>query len=170
MLIAVLFTIAKRWSEVKKKSVVSNSLWLHGLYSPWNSPGQNTGMGSLSLLQIFPTQWSNPGLPHCRQILYQLSHQGSPRTRRDLPKFVCTPRGGRWAQGAAAGTKAPVPCGVQSKEGSPLWVSLRNCAACEILFPILSWIRGYVLRCRIETSHLIGPWVLFFFLSPPWVP
>jgi len=36
-------------------------------------------VGSLSLLQgIFPTQGSNPGLPHCRQILYQLSHQGSP--------------------------------------------------------------------------------------------
>ena len=46
--------------------------------SPWNSPGQNTGVGSFSLLQgIFPTQGSNPGLPHCRQILYQLSHQGS---------------------------------------------------------------------------------------------
>ena len=42
--------------------------------------GQNTGVGSLSLLQgIFPTQGSNPGLPHCRQILYQLSHKGSPR-------------------------------------------------------------------------------------------
>ena len=51
----------------------------HGLYSPWNSPGQNTGVGSLSLLQgIFRTQGSNPGLPHCRQILYQLSHKGSP--------------------------------------------------------------------------------------------
>ena len=46
-----------------------------GLYSPWNSPGQNTGVNSFSLLQgIFPTQGSNPGLPHCRQILYQLSH------------------------------------------------------------------------------------------------
>ena len=43
--------------------------------SPWNSPGQNTGVGSLSLLQgIFPTQGLNSGLPHCRQILYQLSH------------------------------------------------------------------------------------------------
>ena len=54
----------------------------HGRYSPLNSPGQNTGVGSLSLLQgIFPTQGSNPGLihPHCRWILYQLSHQGSPR-------------------------------------------------------------------------------------------
>jgi len=42
----------------------------------WNSPGQNTGVGSLFLLQgIFPTQGLNPGLPHCRQILYQLSHK-----------------------------------------------------------------------------------------------
>ena len=50
------------------------------LYSPWNSPGQNTGVGSLSLLQgIFPTVVSNPGLPHCRQILYQLRHKGSLR-------------------------------------------------------------------------------------------
>ena len=55
-------------------------IWLffrpHGLYSPWNSPDQNTGVGSCSLLQgTFPTQRSNPGLPHCRWILYQLSHQ-----------------------------------------------------------------------------------------------
>ena len=60
-------------------SVVSDSLWPHGLYGQWNSPCQNTGVGNLSLLQgIFPTQGSNPGLPHCRQILYQLSHKGSP--------------------------------------------------------------------------------------------
>ena len=59
---------------------MTNSLGPHGLYSPWNSPGQNTGVGSLSLLQgIFLTQGSNPGLPHCRWILYQLSHQESPR-------------------------------------------------------------------------------------------
>jgi len=48
--------------------------------SPWNSPGQNTGVGSLSLLQgIFSTQGLSPGLPHCKQILYQLSYKGSPR-------------------------------------------------------------------------------------------
>jgi len=42
--------------------------------------GQNTGVGSLSLLQgIFPAQGLNPGLPHCRVILYQLSQKGSPR-------------------------------------------------------------------------------------------
>ena len=59
-------------------SVVSDSLQPHRLYSPWNSPGKNTGVGNLSLLQgIFPTQGSNPGLPHCRRILYQLSFQGS---------------------------------------------------------------------------------------------
>ena len=64
-------------SEGESHSVVSNSLQPHGL-SPWNSPGQNTGVGILSLLQgIFPTQGSNPGLPHCRQILCQLSHKWS---------------------------------------------------------------------------------------------
>ena len=61
----------------ESRSVVSYSLRHHGLYSPWNSPGQNTGVGTCSLLQgIFPTQGSKPGLLHCRQILYQLSHQG----------------------------------------------------------------------------------------------
>ena len=66
-------------SESEIHSVLSDSLWPHGLYSPWNSPGQNTRVGSLSILQgIFPTQGSNPGLPHCRWILYQLSHRGSP--------------------------------------------------------------------------------------------
>ena len=58
---------------------MSSSLRPHGLCSPWNSSGQDTGVGSLSLLQgIFPTQRSNRGLLHCRQILYQLSHKGSP--------------------------------------------------------------------------------------------
>ena len=56
------------------------TLWPHGLYCPWNSPGQNTGLGSVSLFQgTVPTQRSNPGLLHCRRILYQLSHKGSPR-------------------------------------------------------------------------------------------
>ena len=49
-------------------------------YSPWNSPGQNTGVGSLLFLQgIFPTQGSNPGLLQCRRILYIA------RTWQDLP-------------------------------------------------------------------------------------
>ena len=67
-------------SESETCSVVSNSLRPDGLYSPWNSPGQNTGVGSLSLLQgIFSTQGSNPGLPLCRQILYQPSLPGKPK-------------------------------------------------------------------------------------------
>ena len=57
---------------------MSNSLQPHGLHSPWNSPGQNTGAGSHSLLQgIFPTQGSNPGLARCRRLLYQLNHKGA---------------------------------------------------------------------------------------------
>ena len=65
-------------SESVSHSVMSDCLQPHGLYSPWNSPWDNTGMGRLTLLQeIFPTQGLNPGLPHCRQILYQLSHKGS---------------------------------------------------------------------------------------------
>ena len=66
--------------ETQSHKFMSDSLWSHGLYTPWNSTGQNIGVGSHSLLQgIFPTQGSNPGLTHCRQILYQLNHQGSPR-------------------------------------------------------------------------------------------
>ena len=71
----------KRMMHWKAKMKVAEScltLWTHGQYSPWNSPGQNTGGGSLSLLQgIFPAQGLNPALPQCRQILYQLSHKGS---------------------------------------------------------------------------------------------
>ena len=68
-------------------SVVSDSLQtmdytVHGILQAL----MNTGVGSLSLLQrIFPTQGSNPGLPHCRRILYQLSHKGSPRILEWVP-------------------------------------------------------------------------------------
>ena len=56
---------------------------------PWNSPGQNTGVGSLSLLQgIFLTQGSNRGLLHCRRIICQLSYQGSPKSQRPPPKVI----------------------------------------------------------------------------------
>ena len=61
-------SINTKWKLLSR----SNSLWLHELDSPWNSPGQNTRVGSISTLQ-----GSNPGLPHYRWILYQLSHKGS---------------------------------------------------------------------------------------------
>ena len=81
------------WSKGSDSSLyfITNWLWrwksfsrvrlfvTPGLCSPWNSPGQDTGVGSLSLLQgIFQTQGSNPGLPHCRWILNHLSHHWSP--------------------------------------------------------------------------------------------
>ena len=118
--------IEVKWSEIH--SVVSDSLWSHGLYSPWNSPGKNTGVGSLSFLQgssqsrdqiqvsasqadslpaepqgkpknigvgslslpqwIFSPQELNWGLLHCRQVLYQLSYQGSPLDKTVLVKHV----------------------------------------------------------------------------------
>ena len=71
-------------SESVSCSVLSDSLLSHGLQParllcPWDSPGKNTGVGCHSLLQrIFLTQGLNLGLPHCRQILYCLSHRGSP--------------------------------------------------------------------------------------------
>ena len=82
--------------EVKvSHSVVSNFLQSHGLYSSWNSPGQNAGVGSLFLLQgTLPTQGSNPGLPHCRWILYQLSHRGHPRMLEQVAYPFC--RGSSW--------------------------------------------------------------------------
>ena len=75
----------RRRSEVKwSHSVMSNSLRLHGLWPtrflrPWDFPGKSTGVGCHFLLQrVFPTQGSNLGPPRCRQMLYHLSHQGSP--------------------------------------------------------------------------------------------
>ena len=60
---------------------MSDSLQPHGLYSSWNSPGQNTGVGKLPLLQqIFLTQDSNQGLLPWREILYQLIYQESSET------------------------------------------------------------------------------------------
>ena len=78
----------KKKKHKKSHSVVSSSLQAHELYSPWDSLGQNTGVGSFSFLQgIFLTQGSNPGIPHCKRILYQLNHHGSPR----IPEWVAYP-------------------------------------------------------------------------------
>ena len=72
LLNVVIFFFSLLESEIESCSVLSDSLGPHGLPNLWNSPSQNTVMGNLSLFQgIFPTQGSNPGLPHCTQILYQ---------------------------------------------------------------------------------------------------
>ena len=89
-------------------SVMSDSLRPHGPYSPWNSPGQNTGVGSHSLLQgIFPTQGWNPGLPHCRRILYQLGYQGSSK---------------KWAKRNIRTAAMAKSC--QKEHGTPTWCIL----------------------------------------------
>ena len=74
-----------------------SSIQLFATLWTWNSPGQNTGVTSLSLLQgIFPTQGSNPALPCYRQIFYQLSHRVSPR----ILEWVAYPfsSGASWAR------------------------------------------------------------------------
>ena len=71
--------INKNQKNVKAK-VVTNSLRPHRLYSPRNSPGQNIGGGTLSLLQgIFPTQVSDSGLPLYKQIFLPAEPQGKPK-------------------------------------------------------------------------------------------
>ena len=66
-------------------------------YSPWNSPGQNTGVGNLFLLQgIFPTQGSNLSLPDCWWILYCLSHKGSPQIQEWVAYSFCS--GSSWSR------------------------------------------------------------------------
>ena len=78
---------SQRMCVCVSRSVVSDSLWPHGLQPtrllcPWDFPGKGTGVGCHFLLQgIFPTQESNPGLLHCRQILYRLSYKGRPPQR-----------------------------------------------------------------------------------------
>ena len=84
-------------SESESHSIISDSLRPHGVYSPWNSPSQNTEVGSLSLLQgIFPTQGSNLGLPHCRLILFQLSHREAQEywSEQPIPSSVNLPNSG----------------------------------------------------------------------------
>ena len=80
-------SLGRQWPDIliyvwqwKGRSLSRVWFFATPIYSPWNCPGQNTGVGSLSLLQgIFPTQGSNWGLLHCRRIPYQLSHKGSLR-------------------------------------------------------------------------------------------
>ena len=114
---ASLVEVGVRQSESESRSGVSDSLQAHWLYSPWNSPGQNTGVGNHSLLQgIFPTQGSNPGLPHCRKILYQLSHQGSAR----ILEWVAYPfsRGSSWPRnqtGVSCIADDSLPAGLPGK-------------------------------------------------------
>ena len=116
--------------KVLSYSVMSDSLRRHRLYSPGNRPGQNTGVGSLSLLQgIFPTQGSNPGLPHCGRILYLLSHQVSPRI--------------------LAWVASPFSSGPRSGTGVSCTASLVDSSPSHTHSPRRLRVRGRGLQCRL---------------------
>ena len=143
------------------------TLWPHQLHSPWNSPGQNTGVGILSLLQgIFPTQGSNPGLLHCRWILYQLSHKGSPRIlewvaypfSRNLPNPAIQP-GSSALQGYSLPTELsvkPPPYLIILQIGKTL---TRFCALLWLLVPVKEHhpadVSKTATRCH-SSNKLIG--------------
>ena len=160
---------------------MSSSLQPHGLYSLWNSPGQNTGVGNLALLQgIFPTQELNPGLPHCRQVLYQLSHEGSPR----ILEWVSCPfsRGSsqpkNWTQvscsaggfftirvTAAAAIKSHQPCPTpwDPIDGSPLGFPIPGILQARILeWVAISFSSAWKWKVKVKLlSHvrlLATPW------------
>ena len=100
-----LFTLGQREQSTEDCfvccSLTSNSLWPHGLWLtkllyPWESLGKNTWVGCQFLLQcIFPTQWLNLGLLHCKQTLYHLSHQESPKDCFGVCLFKWTKKGNK---------------------------------------------------------------------------
>ena len=79
--VAISFSNAWKWKVKVSRSVMSDPQRPHGLQPTrllhlWDFPGKGTRVGCHFLLQgIFPAQGSNLGLPHCRQMLYHLSHQ-----------------------------------------------------------------------------------------------
>ena len=88
--------------EIGNGSVVSDSLRPHGLYSPWNSLGQNTGVGSLAFLQgIFPTQGLNSGLPCLQVDSLPAEPQGKPTNTGvgslSLPHWVLLTQKSNWS-------------------------------------------------------------------------
>ena len=92
--ISLTHCLATAW-KCESCSVMSDSLQPHGLYSPWNSPGQNTGVGNRSLLQrIFPIQRLNSGLPHCRKIFLSAEPPGKlwvPPNHKSVPRSLVCP-------------------------------------------------------------------------------
>ena len=154
----------------ESRSVVSGSLGSHGLHSPRNSPGQNTGVGFCSLLQgIFLAQGSNPGLPHCRWILYQLSHQGKcifpflPQKAASLPVSL-----GGW-QPSAKIWRCSVSCQLSDLQGFGGMQS--SGSQCRLQWPGRSLIQDYAQRneqqgakrVRFAKAKLLSPRQLFCF-------
>ena len=131
---------------------MSDSLQPLGLYSPWNSSGQHTGMGSLSLLQsIFPTQGSNPGLLHCRRVLYQLRHQIETKLNRWSVWVACKIWAWEW----------PAPCVTVWWGGSEWW----GAPPSILPSPHFHWILEVLRDARVHTGlvkpqSFQSPWYL----------
>ena len=140
--------------ESESRSVVSDSLRPHGLYSPGNSPGRNTGVRSRSLLpEIFPTQGSNPCLLHCGQTLHQLSHKGSPR----ILEWVAIPSPGdlpdpRIEPGSPALQADSLPAELAGKPSTQAIVS-----GIRLRRGLLWGLGGKESTCQCRT-HRWNPW------------
>ena len=135
-----------KWSEVKVAQSCP-TLWPHWLYSPWKSPGQNTGVGSFALLQvIFPTQGSNPGPPHCRWILHQLSHKGSPRI---LEWVACSFSSGS----SPPRNRTRVSC---IAGGFFTNCTIRELIVCLLNLSITDW--GVLTSPSVIADFLVSPW------------
>ena len=117
------------------ESEICSVMSTHGLYSPWNSPGQNTGMGSLSLLQrIFPTQESNPGY----------SAVWVPLGNGEAPIFTVT---------------VPVHVPPAVSEGSLVSAPSPACITCRLSVAILTCVKGCItvgLTCASQASAVLS--------------
>ena len=134
----------KEGCESESRSVVSDSLRPHGLYSPWISLGQNTGVGNLSLLQgIFPTQGSNLGLPQSGQILYKLKEGWVPK---------------KWCFQTVVLKKtleSPLDCkeiNPVNPKGNQAWIFIHWKDWCW------SWSSNTLATCCKEQTHYKRPW------------
>ena len=149
---------------------MSDSLRSHGLYSLWNSPCQNTGVGSHSFLQgIFPNQGLNPGLPHCRQILYQLSYQGSPRILERVvnPFSSGSSRSRNWT-GVSCIAGGFLTCWATSEALFFCWGVFCCMNIPHFVYPYSSWLIFSFLAVMSQTTinllvHVI--WYIYTFFS-----
>ena len=132
-------------------SVVFDSFQPHGLWPvkllcPWGFSRKNTGLGCHALLQgIFPTQGSNSGLLHFRQILYNLNHPGSPR----MLEWVAYPfsRGSSWPRnwtgvsciaGEGNGNQLQCSCLENPRDGGARWAAVYGVAQSQTRLKRLS--------------------------------
>ena len=158
------------WKWKLSRSVVSGSLWSHGLQptrilSPWDFPGKNTGVGCHFLLQgIFLTQGLNPGLPHCRQMLYRETPLDSHKSR--LYKKNCMP--GKvlsWLLQQSIAQQSLLELGYlcwelllppQEQWVSPRWCSSPwiKCLLSSLLFVVNSWaIHFQMFKLDVEKAE-----------------